>query len=186
MRRSRRLALAIAATATATLAITQASAAVAAPVDVTAQQPLTAQEAAALSQDANTPVIVVMRDQPVAAAKNTPAATTRAHNITSAQTPLVSELSQVRAAHVKTYTLANAVAATVSKGEAARLAANPNVAAVLLDSLVRGAPLAASQQPLTQSAASPSAVPGACPAPGAKPLLEPEALPITNTASDDP
>ncbi|HEY3609066.1 MAG TPA: S8 family serine peptidase [Pseudonocardiaceae bacterium] len=150
---------------------------------------MTAQEAAALSQDANTPVIVLMRDQPAAAARNTPAATTRAHNITSAQTPLVSELSQVRAQHVRTYTLANAVAATVSKGEAARLAANPNVAAVLPDTLVRGAPPAASQQQAArsaQAAASPSDVPGACPAPGAKPMLEPEALPVTHTASDDP
>jgi hypothetical protein len=168
------------------LAITQASAAVAAPVDVTAQQPLTAQEAAALSQDANTPVIVLMRDQPAAVAKNTPAATTRAHGIINSQAPLVSELSQVRAQHVRTYTVANAVAATVSKGEAARLSANPNVAAVLPDTLVKGAPLAASQQPATQAAASPSNVPGACPAPGAKPLLEPEALPVTHTASDDP
>jgi hypothetical protein len=186
MRRSRRLALAIAATATATLAITQASAAVAEPVDVAAQQPLTAPEAAALSQDANTPVIVLMRDQPAAAAKNTPAATTRAHNITSAQAPLVSELGQVRAQHVKTYTLANAVAATVSKGEAARLAANPNVAAVLPDTLVKGALPAPSQLPPTTNTASPSNVPGACPAPGAKPLLEPEALSVTHTASDDP
>ena len=97
MRRSRKLALAIAATATATLAITQASAAVAEPANasprssIAAQQPLTAQEAAALSQDANTPVIVVMRDQPAAAAKNTPAATTRAHNITSAQAPVATD-----------------------------------------------------------------------------------------------
>ncbi|HEX9339096.1 MAG TPA: protease inhibitor I9 family protein, partial [Pseudonocardiaceae bacterium] len=187
MRRSRRLALAVAVTATATLAITQATAAAAQPVDTAAaQQPLTTEEAAALSQDANTPVIVLMRDQPAAATKNTPAATSRAHGIINSQAPLVSELSQVRAQHVRTYTVANAVAATVSKGEAARLAANPNVAAVLPDTLVKGAPLAASQQPATTSTASPSDIPGACPAPGAKPILEPEALPVTHTASDDP
>ncbi|HEX4701201.1 MAG TPA: S8 family serine peptidase, partial [Pseudonocardiaceae bacterium] len=189
MRRSRKLALAIAVTASATLAITQAAAAVAVPAAVAAgQQPLTAQEAAALSQDANTPVIVLMRNQPAPAAKNSPAAASRAQGITSAQAPLVSELSQVHAKHVQTYTLANALAATVSKGEAARLAANPNVASVIPDSLIKGAPPAASQLASSSSSgsASPSDIPGTCPAPGAKPLLEPEALAVTHTDSDDP
>ncbi len=93
------------------------------------QAPLTAQEAAALSQNVNTPVIVLMKNQPAAAPMNTPAATARANGIAGAQAPVVSELSQVHAQHVRSYKVANAVAATVSKGEAARLAANPNVAA---------------------------------------------------------
>ena len=186
MRQSRKLALAVVATATMALTITQATTAVAAPVDT--QQPLTAQEAAALSQDANTPVIVLMKNQPAATAKtDTAAVTSRAQAITSAQKPLMSELSQVRAQHVQTYTLANAVAATVSKGEAARLATNPDVAAVVPDALVKGAPLAPSQQPAKANTAAGTAnVPGACPAPGAKPLLEPEALAVTHTDSDDP
>jgi hypothetical protein len=191
MRRSRKLALAIAATATATLAITQATVAVAAPITagpVTAgsQAPLTAQEAAALSQNANTPVIVVMRDQPAAAAKNTPAATTRAHGIANVQAPLVSELSQVHAKHVRAYRVANAVAATVSKAEVTRLAANPNVAQVIPDSVIKGT---APQTPATASQSSPSSsanAQAACPAPGAKPLLEPEALDVTKTNSDNP
>src|ERR1700759_2907779 len=90
MRRSRKLALAIAVTASALLARPQAAAAVAQPAStglgaatVFPQQPLTAQEAAALSQNANTSVIVVMRNQPAVAAVNTPAATTRSHNIAS-------------------------------------------------------------------------------------------------------
>jgi len=149
------------------------------------QQPLTAQEAAALSQDANTPVIVLLKDQPAATAKtDAAAATSRAQGITSARQPLMSELSQVRAQHVKSFTLANAVAATVSKGEAARLAANPSVAAVIPDALVKGAPLATSQQSAAAGAAS--NIPGTCPAPGAKPMLEPEALSVTHTDSDDP
>jgi hypothetical protein len=189
MRRSRKLALAIAATATATLAITQATAAVAAPITSGhltegSQAPLTAQEAAALSQNANTPVIVVMRDQPAAAAKNTPAATTRAHGIANAQAPLVSELSQVHAKHVRAYRVANAVAATVSKAEAARLAANPGVAQVIPDSVIKGTP---AQAATTGSASSPNDSSQAiCPAPGAKPMLEPEALDVTRTNSDDP
>src|SRR5215470_10831936 len=117
MRRSRKLAIAVAATATATLCVTQAGAAVAqtgsstglGPATVFSQQPLTAQEAAALSQNANTPVIVMMRDQPAMAAPNTAAGTTRSHDITTNQAPVVSELSQVHAKHVKAYKVANAV-----------------------------------------------------------------------------
>jgi Peptidase inhibitor I9 len=189
MRRSRTLALAIAATATATLAVTQASGAVAATLPDTtavgAQQPLTSAEAAALSQDANTPVIVLMRNQPAGAARNTPAATARTNSIAGTQSPLVSELSQVHAQHVRTYKVADAVAATVSKDEATRLAANPNVAAVIPDSLVKGAPVQTAA-PTSGAQATPSDVPGTCPAPGGKPLLEPEALDVTHTDSDDP
>jgi hypothetical protein len=193
MRRSTKLALAIAATTTASLAITQAGVAVAAPttdrsVTVGSQAPLTAQEAAALSQNANTPVIVLMRNQPAAATKNTPAATTRAHGIANVQAPVVSELSQVHATHVRAYRVANALAATVSKGEAARLSANPNIAAVIPDSVIKGPVPQTPATPSTSksSSGSPSDAQNVCPAPGAKPLLEPEALDVTHTDSDDP
>ncbi|HEX5405660.1 MAG TPA: S8 family serine peptidase [Pseudonocardiaceae bacterium] len=101
------------------------------------------------------------------------------------QAPVVSELSHVHAKHVKSYKVANVLAATVSKGEAARLAANPAVAQVLPDSVIKGTPD-------TATAAAAASDPGApassaiCPAPGAKPLLEPEALDVTHTDSDDP
>jgi hypothetical protein len=195
MRRSRKLALAVAATATATLCVTQAAAAVAQTGGSTGlgravafpQTPLTAQEAAALSQNVNDQVIVVLRSQPAVAAPNTPAATTRSHNIASAQAPLVSELSQVHAKHVRAYRVANALAATVSKGEAARLAANPNVAEVIHDSVIQQpdqqAPGAVSAASSTPGAPASTAL---CPAPGAGPLLEPEALDVTHTNSDDP
>ncbi|HKN97036.1 MAG TPA: S8 family serine peptidase, partial [Pseudonocardiaceae bacterium] len=195
MRRSRKLALAVAATATATLAISQAGAAVAAvhpasapgPATFFPQRPLTAQESAALSQNANTPVIVLMRDQPAVAKENTPAATARSQHITAAQRPVVSELSQVHAKHVRSFKVADAVAATVSKGEETRLAANPNVAAVIPDSVIKES----TDQP-RPAAGTADGTPGApastaiCPAPGAGPLLEPEALDVTHTDSDDP
>jgi hypothetical protein len=187
MRRSRKLALAVAATATATLAITQATTAVAAPFHGTTlvpQAPLTAAEAAALSQNVNTPVIVLMKDQPAAAAENTPAASNRAKAIAGNQAPVVSELSQVHAKHVRSFKVANAVAATVSKGEAARLAANPGVQAVIPDSVIK-AP-AAQSAPAGKPSSAGTSSSAICPAPGAKPMLEPEALPVTHTASDDP
>jgi hypothetical protein len=177
------------------LAISQAAVAVAAPnpasalgpATVFAQKPLTAQEAAALSQNANTSVIVLMRDQPAAATANTPAATARSQRIATAQKPVVSELSQVHAKHVRSFKVADAMAATVSKGEEARLAANPDIAAVIPDSVVKESP---DQTPQATGAAD--GTPGApastaiCPAPGAGPLLEPEALDVTHTDSDDP
>ncbi len=97
----------------------------------------------------------------------------------------MSELSQVHAQHVRSFKVADAVAATVSKAEAARLATNPTVAAVIPDSVVKGAPSQALTKAAAQEAGT-AAGPGVCPAPGAKPLLEPEALSVTHTASDDP
>lgn len=186
MRHRRRFGLAMAATAAVTLAITQAGTATADSVWAPAPQqaPLTPAEAAALAQDTNTPVIVLLRDQPASAAKSSPAATTRSNAIASAQAPVLSELGQVRAKGVHGFRLADAVSATVSKGEAARLAANPAVAAVVPDSLVKGAPTGtpATGAQSTGSAQAPAAV---CPAPG-RTMLEPEALPVTGVASDDP
>lgn len=190
MRRSRQLALAVAASAAATLAITQATTAVATPiptgpVTIGSQAPLTSQEAAALSQNVNTPVIVLMRDQPAQVAKNTSASASRSHDIAGNQAPLVSELSQVHARNVKAYRVANAVAATVSKGEEARLAANPNVEQVIPDSVVKYQAPAPTTPAGPASSSSPSSSQPVCPAPGAKPMLEPEALSVTNTDSDN-
>ena len=53
--------------------------------------------------------------------------------IASDQKPLMSELSEVHATHVKAYRLVNSFAATVSAGEEARLKANPAVAEVIPD-----------------------------------------------------
>jgi hypothetical protein len=156
---------------------------------------LSAAEAAALSQDVNTPVVVLMRNQPAADQSNTAAnsaATTQRNNtIAGAQAPVVSELSQVHATHVRRYNLVNAVAATVSKAEADRLASNPNVAQVIPDALIKGAAPDAGQTttgPTTGTPAAPDPTASGsqvCPAPG-KTMLEPEALDVTHTDSDDP
>ncbi|HEY4019295.1 MAG TPA: hypothetical protein VGM75_11445 [Pseudonocardiaceae bacterium] len=183
MQRKNTLALAAATAAVAVLAVVQPFSATAAPTANPGQTPLTAQQANDLAQNVNTPVIVLLKNQPAAQAVNTQAATTRNNAITGSQTPLVNELSQVHAKNVRSYHVADAISATVSSGEASRLAANPNVSAVLPDSVIKESP--ATQPGASSSGADTTAPAGTCPAPG-KTMLEPEALPDTHTASDDP
>ncbi len=161
------------------------SALVAAALSAHAQQssaapaaPLTAETAAQLSRDVDHPVIVVMKNR------------LSGDRAASDQAPLMSELHQVNAAHVRSYRLVNAFAATVSDGEVARLQANPAVAAVVPDVVIRKKPFArpsASGGAAADSASSPKAnyIPGSC-RPDGKVQLNPEALLTTNTDSDDP
>lgn len=183
MQRKKTLALAAATAAAAVLAVVQPFSATAAPTANNGQAPLTTQQASDLAQNVNTPVIVLMKNQPSPQAVNTPAATARNNAISGVQAPLVNELSQVHARNVHSYHVADAISATVSAGEASRLAANPNVAAVLPDSVIKEAPATA---PTGKSSGTDTTAPaGVCPAPG-KTMLEPEALDVTHTDSDDP
>src|SRR5215469_631370 len=91
-------------------------------VDPTA--PLTPALAAQLSQNADRPVIVIMKRQGIGAAA------------VDDQAPVMSELAQVHASHVKPYRIVNAFAATVSDGEVARLRANPAIAQVIPDVVI--------------------------------------------------
>jgi subtilase family protein len=161
MHKSTRRTLAAAVSAAAVLALTQAPAAAATPN----AGPLTDAEAEALAQNATTPVIVLLHGD---------------------QSPVMSELNQVHAGRLTSYHLFNAVSATVSKAEAARLATDPNVSEVVADSLIHGASPSPSQL-ASGITAAPAASSGStvCPAPG-KVMLEPEALDVTHTASDDP
>lgn len=175
-----------------TMLIAQGSAAVAAPAVAApavapraagpaAQLPLTTAQAAALSQDVSQHVIVFLRDEPaiVSAARSAMAA--RSAAIAASQSGIVHELAQVHATGVIAYRLVDAVAATVSPGEEARLEANPAVAKVIPDSVIEG-PGAAGTASAAAAGAKVKPLPGACPADG-KVALEPEALQVTNVQS---
>ena len=72
----------------------------------------------------------------------------------------MSELAQVHATHVKTYSLVNAFAATVSAGEEKRLSANSSVAEVIPDVTIQGGndvPAAPARRPARPTSASPDA-----------------------------
>jgi hypothetical protein len=179
----------------AVLAVTAASALVAAGITATvvAQSSqagaatLTAALAAQLSKNVNQPVIVIMKDQFAQAPVGSDAAAVRADAISSAQQPLTSELAQVHATNIKRYTLVNAVAATVSTGEVARLRAEAGVAEVIPDVMLNFA----GSEPVTvtkstahkkSSGSGPALnnIPGAC---TTTPQLTPEGLALTSVAS---
>ncbi len=159
----------------------------------TAQQLLTPALAAQLSKNVSRNVIVIMKHQFAAAHAGSNAAMTRASAVASAQAPLVRELRQVHATHLKTYHLVNALAATVSAGEVARLKANPAVAEVIPDVTIHGgapglppAPAARKATPRTATISAdltPNNIPGACST--TTPQLDPEGLSLTNTDSDN-
>ncbi|GAA1663530.1 hypothetical protein GCM10009765_11300 [Fodinicola feengrottensis] len=164
-----------------------AATALSGPATAAGAQPLTAAEVSALTiapGNASTSVIVLLRNQPGAAARGSAAALSRAQAIAGNQAPLVSELTQVHAKNLRRYQLINAVAATVSAAEATRLAANPNVAQVLPDRLLKVAQPA--KTPSRKAGSASGTVPAGTCAPAGQTQLEPEGLSTTNTDSADP
>jgi Peptidase inhibitor I9 len=140
--RSRGTSLVVALVSVPALVIGQSVAAVAATAAPAAQsvalQPMTPALAAQLSHNVNQHVIVIMNSQPAAAPVGSSAATVRASAIARQQAPFLSELREVHATNVKSYSLVNSFAATVSAGEQARLKANPSVAGVIPDVTIQG------------------------------------------------
>ena len=158
--------------------------------------------AAQLSKNADRPVIVVLKNQFGQATGGTPAATARSAAVSSSQSALLTELSEVHATGIKRFTLVNAVAATVLAAEAQRLAANGAVSQVIGDATVsipasalglptaNAAPATAGRPRIIPDApARTTSLPlrnlaGAC-APKGRSYLAPEGLGLTNTVSSN-
>ena len=210
--RSRTISLVMAAAAVPAIvagqAAVSATAAAAAPARSAGQAPLTAALAAQLSKNVNQHVIVIMKSQLRAAHVGSHAAAIRSASTTAAQQPLLRELRAVHATHIKAYTLVNALAATVSKGEETRLKGNPAVREVIPDVTINlGTPAAgpaqtprpaqtvktagtsksagAAQRSAETTSLTPNAIPGACGKNGAV-QLAPEGLSLTGTDADNP
>jgi hypothetical protein len=133
-------------------------------------------------------VIVVLRDQLTATPPTKTHIGARKAAADSDQSAVLTRLSKhggPKAAKVTHYSAANAFSATVNASQAADLASDPSVAEVIPNTRISipAAPSAA----VTPAAGPVAPVPAnVCPTDPSKPLLEPEALSDTHTASDDP
>ena len=171
--------------------VTAASAAPATPAVSSVLGAMTPTLAAQLSKNVTQHVIVLLRSQRTQAHVGSKAAASRAAAVKSSQSPLMTELRDVHATHVKQYTLINSFAATVSKGEETRLKANGSVAAVIPDVGIKlqNPAMPASAKKATAAAVPTSLptnnIPGACAKSGSS-QLDPEGLSLTNTDSDNP
>lgn len=157
---------------------------------------LTPAQIQALSSNANQRVIVLLRNQFTQAPLSS---RLRRSNLATTQAPIANELRLVHARRVHTYSFINAISATMSKAEAARLKTDPAVRAVVPDTVVQApastpqvAVVPSSPQSGTQNsigASSPTEGGGtasqACPANPNEPLLEPEALQSMNVDFGD-
>ena len=158
------------------------TAAPAAPAAV--QPPLTAAQAAAWSTNVTDKVIVVFKNQFSGVADTSSNTATRASDVRSAQSGVLTQLAETHSVNVKSFSLINALSATVSPGEAKYLAGNPAVSEVVPDLSI---PLAGSTSPVTiaHTAAKATGVkplPGACTT-GKTVQLNPEALENIHAAS---
>ncbi len=159
---------------------------------------LSGAQAKSLSQGKKSGVIVLLKNQHSDIPETPAKRATRQAVVAKDQKPFLTELRQVGATKVKSYTVVNGFAAQVTAAEAARLAADPNVASVDTDrwyslptqdaTKPSTKPVAATPAPKAKSTAKAAVntAPGTCPTDPSKPLLEPEALQVSNTAFTDP
>jgi hypothetical protein len=158
------------------------TAAPAAPAAV--QPPLTAAQAAAWSTNVTDKVIVVFKNQFTGVADTSSNTAMRSSDVRSSQSGVLAQLTETHSVNVKSFSLINALSATVSPGEAKYLAGNPAVSEVVPDLPI---PLAGSTSPVTiaHTAAKASGVkplPGACTT-GKTVQLNPEAIENIHAAS---
>jgi subtilisin family serine protease len=142
---------------------------------------LTAAEVRRLSANATHHSIIILKNQ----LSNLPArpgksARARASAASASQAGVRAELAMVRATHVRSFQLINAVAATVSAAEIQRLRANPAVQAVVPDTFRHFASLGSGAGPALPVGPNAGTNQQICPSNPAQPLIEPEAREVMN------
>ncbi len=127
-------------------------------------------------------VIVVLRNQHTDISSARATVRRRVAATASDQARLVASVRSAGGTDIRQLHVINAFAATATPAEQRRLLADPAVAEVVPDRVVR----LAQPDRSTPGSAAPAALSSTgCPADPAKPLLEPEALQLTHTASLD-
>jgi hypothetical protein len=149
--------------------------------------------APAAASTSNDSVIVVLHDQLSATPANRAHVNTRRSQASSSQDAVISRLTKrggAKPSKVQHYTAANAFSLTVTPEQAAALAADPAVAMVIPNTKISIPVTPTKTTVVSPKTVKPLLGPVAdstiCPTDPSKPLLEPEALQDTNTASDDP
>ena len=150
------------------------------------QAPLTASEARALSTHVTQRVIIVLKNQLSSTPDTAHLAVVRRGALAILQRPILSELRLTKARSVHSYTIINAISATVSAGERARLAANPAVQRVVPDQIIHLAPVSTPSVVGPKDAADTTPLPGTCSTNPNAPSLEPQALSVIHADSSDP
>jgi hypothetical protein len=156
------------ATPAALLALSVTAGAQAAPA---AHQAASA-HAAKLSTKVTDKVIIVFKNQLSSIPDTARNAEVRQADVKTAQRGVVSQLAKTHAVNVKSFSLVNAMSATVSPAEAHTLRANPAVREVIPDLPI---PLATGTAVSRKAAAGITPLPGAC-LPRGKVQLNPEAI----------
>lgn len=148
-----------------------------------------AAQIAALSAGAKEPMIVLLRDQHSNLPGTPTTAAARSAAVRTDQRPLLAEVAATGGTKVAPFTLLNGFAASITGAEAAHLATNSAVRAVVRDlPIKRTDPSAAKGTAGGERSSAPrstSVPPGACPSKPSQPILEPEALQLTHTAYSD-
>ena len=141
--------------------------------------------AKSMAAGATSPVIVVLKNQ-VSSTPATPAlVSARKAKVQQAQSPVLQTLTQSGAQDVHSYTVLDAVSATVPTADVSALKANPAVSAVVPNTTIP-LPNPPASAPSSGSAATPvSPAPGVCAPPG-KVQLDPQALEAIHADSDVP
>ena len=147
------------------------------------QGPLTPALAQQLSRNVTDKVIIVLRNQ-INGLPDTPANSGRRKaDVMAIQRGVMSELTATHARNVRSISLVNAVAATVSPGEAKRLAHNTAVAEVISDLPIPVLPSLPKTIKPNKPAPGATPVPGECPAKKTGVQLNPEAITNIHAAS---
>jgi len=136
--------------------------------------------AGAQSAPANQRVIVIFKNQETGLPATRSDVTARRHALAGIQAPVTRQLSSFGARNVHSYTVLNAVSATVSSSQVTQLASNPAVSKVIPDQVIQLAPPAS-----TGSGGSQGGLPGntVC-APNGQVQLNPQALETIHADSD--
>lgn len=148
--------------------------------------------AAPAASAADQSVIVVLHDQLTSTPADRAHVDSRRQQATNSQDAVLSRLAKqggAKVSKVQHYTSANALSLTASPDQIAALSTDPAVAAVIPNRQVAIPVKAKVTDSGAQTAAPAIGTPSStavCPTDPSKPLLEPEALQDTNTASDDP